>query len=106
MENNQQAANHILTLKRTLKYDEKKMLEEGNVEPVISSVRKRTTRFYRFMISVVLVVFTLGIARVIFGDVSFLDVFFPFSVAGFIAVFGHKNFKDIDKILNESESML
>jgi len=82
------------------------MLQEGNVASVISSVRKRTARLYRFMISVFIIVFVLGLARVIFTDASIFDVLFSFAVVGFSTVFVHKNFKHVDNILNESESML
>lgn len=106
METNQKAAEIILGLKRTLKFNEKKLLQEGCVLPVITSVRKRAKRFYHFAFATATFLIIISLARVFFFNTSLIAVLFPTGFGLFLAYFVYRNYYHIEDILKESESML
>lgn len=106
MENNQKAAEIILGLKRAIKYNEKKLLQEGVVLPVITSVRKRTKRLYRFVLTITTFLILISLVRLFFGDTSFFAVLFPFGFGVYLTYFIYRRNKHIESVLKESETML
>ncbi len=106
MDETQKASERILSLKRTLKYNEKQLLKQGIVYPVIKSVRKRAKRFYHFAILTASFIIILSIIRVAFAQVSFISVLFSTGFGIFLAYFVRTNYNHIEKTLVESESLL
>ncbi len=107
MDNNQKAVEKLLSLKRTLKYNEKQLLQDGEVHPVIDSVRKRNKRFYRFVLTLCSFMIVLGVVRLFIDPSgSFWYSIIPIGFSIFLTSFVHKNHKHIEEILNESESFL
>tara|TARA_R110000868_G_scaffold396237_1_gene668367 strand:- start:2191 stop:2514 length:324 start_codon:yes stop_codon:yes gene_type:complete len=105
MENHQKASEIILGLKSRLRYNEKKLLQEGTVLPVITSIRKRSKRFYHFALATSFLLI-LSLTRVFFLNVSFFDVLFPTGFGIFLAYFVHRDYNHIEDTLKESESFL
>ncbi|GAB5410710.1 MAG: hypothetical protein BalsKO_30750 [Balneolaceae bacterium] len=106
MDENQKASEKILSLKIPIKYNEKKLLQEGTVLPVIASIRKRAKRFYHFLLVTASFLIILALIRVFLFNVSILDVLFPTVFGAFLVYFVHRNYNHIEDILKESESLL
>jgi len=106
MEKIKKASEIILSLKIPIKYNEKKLLKEGTVYPVIKSVRKRAKRFYHFAILTASFLIMMSIIRVTFAQVSFFSVLFPVGFGVFLAYFVRTNYNHIENTLKESESLL
>lgn len=106
MGDNQIAAEIILTLKRTLTFNEKKLLQKGTILPVIISVRKRSKKFYLFALVTANLLVILSLTRVLFFDSSFLGVLLPIFFGVFLGYFVRKNYNHVEEILRKSESKL